>query len=77
MLLGLAQINVGGYVKALLNLVFVVGSFLTLVAADEMEKSLIVDLYVLVLVLFFLWFRISLSEWHNARTCRRCQLCFH
>jgi len=76
MLLGLAQIKVAGFVKATLNAVFVVGSFATLAAADAVGKSLFVDLYAVGLILFFLWFRISLSEWNNKRTCRRCLLCF-
>ena len=76
MLFGLAQIKVAGFVKATLNAVFVVGSFATLAAADAVGKSLFVDLYAVGLILFLLWFRISLSEWNNKRTCRRCLLCF-
>ena len=76
MLLGLAQIKVAGFVKATLNAVFVAGSFATLAAADAVGKSLFVDLYAVGLILFLLWFRISLSEWNNKRTCRRCLLCF-
>jgi len=76
MVLGLAQISAGGFVKVILNAVFVVGSFVTLAAVDAVGKSLFVDLYVVGLILFLLWFRISLSEWNNRRTCRKCQSCF-
>ena len=77
MLLGLAQIKFAGYVKVILNVVFVVGSFVTLVEADALGKSLLVDLYVVGLIGFLLWFRILLSEWNNKRTCQACQSCFH
>jgi len=76
MALGLIQIKVAGSVKAFLNAAFVVGSFATLATVDEMGKSLFLDLYVIGLILYLLWFRISLSEWSNTRTCRNCQMCF-
>lgn len=75
-LLGLAQIKFAGYVKMLINLIFVVGSFVTLVETDLLGGSILVDLYVLGLIVFMLWFRILLSEWNNGRICQTCQLCF-
>jgi hypothetical protein len=75
-LLGLAQIKFGGYVKMLVNVIFVVGSFVTLVETDLLGGSILVDFYVLGLIVFMLWFRILLSEWNNGRTCERCHLCF-
>jgi hypothetical protein len=77
MLLGLAQIKFAGYVKVTVNMVFVVGSFVTLVETDMLGKSLLLDLYVLGLIGFLLWLRILLSEWNNRRTCQMCQSCFH
>ena len=77
LLLGLAQIKFAGYFKVILNVVFVVGSFVTLVEADVLSKSMLVDLYVLGLIGFLLWLRILLSEWNNRRTCQMCQSCFH
>jgi hypothetical protein len=75
-LLGLAQIKFAGYVKMMVNVIFVVGSFVTLVETDLLGGSILVDLYVLGLIVFMLWFRILLSEWNNGRICERCQLCF-
>ncbi len=75
-LVGLTQIKFAGYVKVAANFFFVIGSFVTLVEADLLGKSLLVDLYVLALIAFVLWLRISLSEWNNRRVCRTCQLCF-
>ena len=76
-LLGLVQIKFAGYVKMLINVIFVVGSFVTLVETDLLGRSILVDLYVLGLIVFMLWLRILLSEWNNGRICQTCQLCFH
>ena len=76
MFLGLAQIWFRSVAKVLMNLLFVVGSFVVLVEADLLGKSLVVDLYVLGLIVFVLWLRILLSQWHNRRTCQTCRQCF-
>ena len=76
MVLGLVQIKFAGYAKMIANVIFVVGSFVTLVGADLMSKSILVDLYTLGLIAFALWLRILLSEWNNRRICQKCQSCF-
>jgi hypothetical protein len=75
MLVGLAQIKLGGYVKMVVNALFVVGSCISLVAADLFAQSFLVDAYVLGLIVFMLWFRILLSEWNNKKTCVACGRC--
>jgi hypothetical protein len=75
MLVGLAQIKMRGYVKMAANALFVVGSCISLVAADLAGQSLLVDAYVLGLIVFALWFRIFLSEWNNRRICAACGHC--
>jgi hypothetical protein len=75
MFAGLAQIKMRGYVKMAANALFVVGSCISLVAADLAAQSLLVDAYVLGLIVFMLWFRILLSEWNNKRTCVACGRC--
>jgi hypothetical protein len=74
--IGLGQIKFAGYAKMLVNVIFVVGSFVTLVEADLLGGSIFVDLYVLGLIVFLIWFRILLSERNNRRICQTCQLCF-
>jgi hypothetical protein len=76
MLLGLTQIKFTSYVKVFANMIFVIGSFVTLVEADSLGESLLVDFYVVGLIAFALWFRILLSEWNNRRICKACQTCF-
>jgi hypothetical protein len=75
MLVGLAQIKMNGYVKLTANALFVIGSSLCLIVADVVGQSLLVDAYVLGMIVFMLWFRISLSEWNNKRTCMKCGRC--
>jgi hypothetical protein len=75
MLVGLAQIKLRSYVKMGVNTLFVVGSCISLVAADLAAQSLLVDAYVLGLIVFMLWFRIWLSEWNNKRVCSECGRC--
>jgi hypothetical protein len=75
MLAGLAQVKMKGFVKMSINALFVVGSSLSLVAADLAGQSLLVDSYVLGLIVFMLWFRILLSEWNNKKTCVACGHC--
>jgi hypothetical protein len=76
LVLGLAQIKFAGYAKVIVNVVFVVGSFVTLAEADVLGESVLVDLYVLGLIGFLLWLRILLSERNNRRICQTCQSCF-
>ena len=76
MLLGLFQFKFAGYVKLTVNALFVSCSFVTLAMADLVGKSLLIDLYVLGLIIFFLATRILLSEFCNKRTCSNCKQCF-
>jgi len=76
MVSGLAQLKFAGFAKVFVNVFFVVGSFVTLVEADVLGGSLLVDAYVLGLIVFLLWLRILLSERNNRRTCQTCLSCF-
>jgi hypothetical protein len=75
MITGLAQIKMSGYVKMGVNALFVVGSSISLVAADLAAQSLLVDAYMLGLIVLMLWLRILLSEWNNNRICFACGRC--
>jgi uncharacterized membrane protein len=77
MVLGLAQIKFASFAKVIVNVIFVVGSFVTLAGADVLGESLLVDIFVLGLIGFLLWLRILLSERNNRRICQTCRLCFH
>jgi hypothetical protein len=75
MVAGLAQIKLSGYLKIAVNGLFVVGSCISLVSADLVAQSLLVDAYMLGLIVFMLWLRILLSEWNNDRICYVCGRC--
>jgi hypothetical protein len=75
MLVGLAQIKIMGYIKMAVNALFVVGSGISLIVADLVGQSWLVDVYVLGLIVFMLWLRILLSEWNNKKTCVACGHC--
>lgn len=75
MLLGLAQIKFVGFVKIIINVLFVVGSFMMLIETDILSKSVLVDMYALGLIILLLSLRIWLSDWNNSRICRACQSC--
>jgi hypothetical protein len=75
LLMGLFQFRFAGFAKLAVNTLFVVCSLVTLVVADLLGKSLIIDLYVWGLIIFMLTTRILLSEWNNKRTCSKCKQC--
>jgi hypothetical protein len=75
MVIGLVQIWFGGYVKLAVNALFVIGSFLMIVAVDGLGQNLLADFYVVGVIGFMLWTRILFSEWNNKRICVACGRC--
>jgi hypothetical protein len=69
---GFAQFKLKGVVRSFANAFFVVGAFLTLMEIDRVAASFEVDLYVSVLIIFWLFARIELSQWDHSRICRSC-----
>jgi uncharacterized protein YggT (Ycf19 family) len=74
MMLGFLQMRLGGFARLILNVLFVLGAFLILAGLDALIGSLLVDLFSIVLVVFWIFTRILLSQWDHRRTCRRCPL---
>lgn len=60
--------------RSFLNAFFAFGSFLVLAAVDETAGNIFVDLFLLVLVVFWLFTRIILSRWNHDRICKSCEL---
>jgi hypothetical protein len=71
-ILGFFQLKFGGLVRMMLNVFFVLGSFLVLVGMDGLTGSLLADLFSITLIAFWLFTRILLSQWDHWRTCRTC-----
>jgi hypothetical protein len=71
---GLFQFNFRGIVRLFLNAFFIFGTFLILIDVDELVRSVKVDLFLIALALFWLFTRISLSQWDHRRICNACGL---
>ena len=76
-LLGLLQyarpLMTNGWVHYLLNTIFVSGTFLLLVGVIEINGTLFVEAYFLLILLFWILTRVTLSNVEHQRICRRCE----
>jgi len=72
LILGLIQFKFSGYGRLLINAFFVFAAFLTLTGIDSLVENTLIDVYVIVLIVFWLWTRISISEWDHLRICYAC-----
>lgn len=70
---GLFQFKFRSFIRSVSNLFFVLGAFLVLVGIDVLTQSVFVDLYVIVLIVFWLFTRILLSQWVHRRICYTCE----
>jgi hypothetical protein len=73
-LLGFVQFKFRGYVRLTLNALFVLGGFLILAGIDSLVKSVLIDSYLLVLIVFWVFTRILISRWDHWRICQECEL---
>ena len=73
--LGLFQFRVKQrFVRFSLNASFVLGAFLVLIGIDGLTQSLFADLFLVVLIVFWLFTRISISQWDHKRICYACSV---
>ncbi len=63
-----------GLLRLLLNAFFVLGTFSILVGVDGFTHSLLADLFLVSMIVFWLYTRILLSQWNHARICRTCSV---
>jgi hypothetical protein len=80
-LLGLAGVSVGLFqikfkntIRLFVNTIFVLGNLSILIGIDALIHSLFIDLFVVSLIIFWLFTRISLSQWNNERICSDCEI---
>lgn len=64
--------NLEKKLKFLLNMVLVVGSFLILVGVDSVKANLLIEVYFLILIMFWILTRMIVSETSHERICRDC-----
>jgi hypothetical protein len=72
--LGLFQFKFSNILRLLLNVFFILGCLLILIGIDMLVHSLMFDLFVVSLILFWLFTRISLSQWDHQRICSECNV---
>jgi hypothetical protein len=60
--------------RFLLNSFFVLGAFLILVEIDTLVQSVVTDLFLILLIVFWIFTRISLSQWDHKRICYACNV---
>lgn len=76
-LLGLVQyarpLMMKGWIHYLLNTIFVSGTLFLLVGVIELNGSLFVETYFLVVLLFWILARVALSNFEHQRICRQCE----
>ena len=60
--------------RLLLNSFFVLGAFLILVGIDALVHSVALDLFLILLTVFWIYTRISLSQWDHKRICYACNV---
>jgi len=73
--LGLFQFRVRQRgVRFSLNAGFVLGAFWGLVGIDGLLQSVIADLFLVALIVFWLFTRISISHWDHERICHTCDV---
>jgi hypothetical protein len=71
--LGLFQFKFRRLFRLLINTFFVLGNFFVLVGIDELIQSLLADLFLVVLTVFWLLTRILFSQWDHWRICHTCR----
>jgi hypothetical protein len=71
---GLFQFKFKNFIRLSVNTIFVLGTLLILIGIDELVHSLIFDLFVVSLIIFWLFTRISLSQWDHERICSDCEI---
>lgn len=66
--------NRPNFLRFFFNVFFVLGAFFILVGVDALFHSVTADLFLVLLIVFWLFTRISLSKWDHERICRACGL---
>ena len=74
MTLGFLEMKFGGLARLILNVLFVLGGFLILAGLDVLKESLLIDLLSIVLIVFWVFTRILLSQWNHWVTCKKCPI---
>lgn len=70
--IGFVQYKFKGWIRLGANVLFVLGSTLTLIGLDELVGSLFFDLYLIGIIMFWILTRMLISQWDHSRICSAC-----
>jgi hypothetical protein len=70
--LGLVQFKFRGCTRCVVNVLFVLGGSLMLIAVDQLVGVLFVDVFVTSLIVLWILVRVMLSQWDHHRICVNC-----
>ncbi len=70
---GLFQFKFKNLIRLFMNAIFVLGTLFILIGVDELIRSLVFDLFVVSLIVFWLFTRILLSQWDHEVICSGCE----
>jgi hypothetical protein len=70
--LGFIQFRFRGHARLIINALFVFATLLTLSSIDRLVENTLIDVYLIFLIIFWLWTRITISEWDHLRICHAC-----
>jgi hypothetical protein len=70
--IGFVQFKFKSWVRLGANVLFVLGSTLTLTGLDELAGSLFVDLYLIGMIMFWIMTRMLISQWDHSKICSAC-----
>lgn len=71
---GFLQQKFRSLIRLSLNIIFVLGTFFILIGIDQIIHSLLIDLFVVSVILFWLYTRISLSQRDHENICSNCNI---
>ena len=66
--------NRRGFLRFFWNVYFVLGTFFILIGIDTLTRSVAIDMFLILLTVFWLFARISLSQWDHKRICHACNV---
>jgi len=66
--------NRRGFLRLFLNAYFVLGTSYILIGIDMLIRSVAIDLFLILLSVFWIFTRISLSQWDHKRICYACNV---
>ncbi len=72
LVLGFIQFRFRSYARLIVNAFFVFATLLTLIGIDRLVQNMFIDVYVTLLIIFWLWTRIMISGWDHLRICSAC-----